>query len=75
VEAILFGNVPSWKFKDVFFTWLLVIVLPWVSVAIYLYLMPYPRRAVVTATGLPVVYALVFIVGATIGDVSGLIPQ
>jgi hypothetical protein len=75
-ECALTGKAsPSWEAQHVAASWLLGNVIPWGAVAIYLWLTPYPRRAILVASGVPLVYLIAVVIGLTYGDSSGLIPQ
>jgi len=76
LECALTGKAsPSWETQHVAASWLLGIVFPWGTVALYLWLTPYPRRAFLVASGVPLVYLVAVVIGLTYGDSSGLIPQ
>jgi hypothetical protein len=75
MECALTGKASSWEAQHVAASWLLGNVFPWGAVALYLWLTPYPRRAILVAGGLPLVYLVAVVIGLTFGDASGLIPQ
>jgi hypothetical protein len=51
------------------------VVIPWLSVALFLSLVPVSRQALTAALGTPLVYVLGLLVGLAIGDISGLVTQ
>ena len=76
VECAFYGKAsPSWELRHVIASWFFLIVLPWASVAVYLWFSRYPANPVGTALGVPAVYVLALVVGFAVGDMSGLVPQ
>lgn len=76
IECALLGKPSTtWELRHVLAAWLLAIIFPWASVALYVWLMPYPARPVLTAVWLPFVYNLALVIGLVFGDISEFISQ
>jgi hypothetical protein len=76
IECVFYGKASqSWELHHVIASWFFLILLPWAMIAIYLWFSRYPENPLGTSLGIPVVYALVLIIGFVIGDISGLVPQ
>jgi hypothetical protein len=74
-EVMLLGSPsPNWSVQNVVATWTLTIFLPWVSVAIWLFVSPFPKDAWITGLGLPIAFFLFAGIGYFVGDYFGLIP-
>ena len=75
-ECILIGKPShSWEVTHVLSAWVLGNIFPWGMAGLYLWLAPYPRRAILVASVLPVIYTIALVIGLVVGDMSGLIPQ
>jgi hypothetical protein len=76
LECIAFAvKGPFSSPSNVVASLVLGVLVPWGLAALYFWSMPYPRRPFLTASGVPVVYAVALIAGLVFGDASGLIPQ
>lgn len=76
-ECAFMGKAsPSWELKHEIASWLLLIILPWLALAIYLWSNPYPdEHPGFTAIGVLIVFVIATTIGFVIGDMSGLVPQ
>lgn len=75
-EIVLVGKPsPSWESKHLISLWAVGIFLPWGIAAIFVAYMPYQRKPLLTALGMPVVYFVSLVIRLAVGDSLGLIPQ
>ena len=76
LECALVGSPdPSWSTKHVLSLWFFGIIMPWALVALCVFVMPYPRRATLTAVAASLVYFVSLGIGLMVGDATGLVPQ
>ena len=76
LECALLGRASqSWETRHVLASWLFTIVVPWLAAVSYVCALPYSKRPLIATVGMPLIYGLFFVIGAAIGDTSGLVPQ
>jgi len=76
LECVLLASaISTWAWPSVLSACVLVVALPWVAALIFAWYVPLRRKARAWSAAAPLVYCVVFLLGAALGDVTGWIPQ